>query len=643
MPLLPFGEYRPDVNDLDGVITRAIQNVLPRGDGYGPMKDHEALTSTLPAACRGYFYARNTDGTVTVFAGTSTKLYKLDNSDFTWDDVSLGAGTYAELSGGANWSFAQFGKYVIATQANDDVQVWDLTSSNAFADLGGSPPDAAHVSVVNGFVVLSGLAATPRRIQWSGLNEVDNWTSGTNSSDFQDLPDGGNVGPVRGGEFGVILQDFAIRRMVFAPGSETIFDIQRIADDTGILADYSSCSAGDKVFFLSPKGFMQVSGAGALTPIGEEKVSRTFLAEYDAGNLQLVQAAADPERHTVVWVYKTPNNVNATFNKALVYNYLLQRWTPIAIEGEYLAAFVTPGLTMENLDAIAPGSMAITGAADNGSGLIRITVASTSTLSTGDYKTISGSVVGTADILGTWKITVINGTTFDLIESDLGVASEFDSVSVSGAADNGSGLIRLTVTSTANMTTGESRTVAGVGGTTEANGNWTITVVDGTHIDLDGSTFANGYTSGGTVSDRWVSGGIIAGNLDELPFSLDAVSTSALPGLSMADSTHAIGLFSGDNMEATLETPEQSGDGRRIKVKGFYPVTDATDVRGRVSKRENLHETITYTSEATMNARGYVPTLRDTRYARAKIRIPAGTAWTYASGVVPDTLLGGRQ
>lgn len=63
--------------------------------------------------------------------------------------------------------------------------------------------------------------------------------------------------------------------------------------------------------------------------------------------------------------------------------------------------------------------------------------------------------------------------------------------------------VRLTVSSTTGMTTGDVRTVAGIVGTTEANGTWTITVIDGTHIDLQGTTFANLYTSGGSVNGKW--------------------------------------------------------------------------------------------------------------------------------------------
>lgn len=562
MPTMPFGEYRPDLSDFEGGHTRFMQNVIPRGDGYGPFRAPEDFSDALGEACRGYFYARRTDGSVAIFAATETRLYLMNNTTLAWADVSQGGSAYNALPITGQWQFAQFGTNVIAVQANADPQVFNLASSMAFADLGGSPPRASYIGIVNRFVVLSGLTSFPNRVQWSGLNEIDNYTAGTNSSDYQDLPDGGNVRPVVGGEFGWILQDSAIRRMTFSPGSETIFDIQRVAKDNGIRAPYSLAFAGEHSFFYSQKGFVQLTGAGEILPIGEEKVNRTFLEDYDAGDIQLVIGAGDPESHSVLWVYKSNSNTDPTFDKGLIYNYLLQRWTPVQVEGEYLASLATPGLTLEGLDEIAPGAQEISDADNSGSGEIRLTVGSTSGWTTGDYKTISA-----------------------------------------------------------------------VTGTTEANGTWEITVVDGTHIDLNGSTFANAY----------VSGGIVAGSLDAIPFPLDTVSNASLPRLSIVNASHRIAFFSGDSLEATLETSEQSGDGRRLRVKGFWPITDASDVRGRVGKRENLNTIATYTGESSMNAQGYVPRIWETRYARAKIRIPAGVAWTFVSGVKPDFALKGRR
>ena len=72
-------------------------------------------------------------------------------------------------------------------------------------------------------------------------------------------------------------------------------------------------------------------------------------------------------------------------------------------------------------------------------------------------------------------------------------------LTILGAANNGAGLIRLQVADTSTFATGQRKVVAGVIGTTEANDSWIITVVDATHIDLQGSAFANTYVSGGTI------------------------------------------------------------------------------------------------------------------------------------------------
>jgi len=76
---------------------------------------------------------------------------------------------------------------------------------------------------------------------------------------------------------------------------------------------------------------------------------------------------------------------------------------------------------------------------------------------------------------------------------------DWNTVDVSGAADNGVGLIRITTSAVHGLTTGDKVFIEDVLGVTAANGEWTVTVVDTTNIDLDGSTFAGTYTSGGTV------------------------------------------------------------------------------------------------------------------------------------------------
>ncbi len=152
------------------------------------------------------------------------------------------------------------------------------------------------------FLVLSGLVNNPYRVHWSGLNAPATWTPGTNQSDFQDFPDGGVVRGVAGGEFGLIVQDGAIRRMTYSRGSPTIFDIDRVSDDIGILGPMSLVrEAATASCSTRRRDSMMMAPTGQPAAIGKERVDRTFKAALDTGALQLFIGASDPRDPRVYW------------------------------------------------------------------------------------------------------------------------------------------------------------------------------------------------------------------------------------------------------------------------------------------------------------------------------------------------------
>jgi hypothetical protein len=118
MPLIPFGEYCPDVTDYDQSSTGAVLNALPRGDGYGPFPSLAAYSAALPGPCRGFFKAIKTDGSIAIFAATAGKLWQLNNTNQSWTDVSKAGGSYSAVSSTDQWQFVQYINYVIAVQAN---------------------------------------------------------------------------------------------------------------------------------------------------------------------------------------------------------------------------------------------------------------------------------------------------------------------------------------------------------------------------------------------------------------------------------------------------------------------------------------------------------------------------------------------
>lgn len=105
------------------------------------------------------------------------------------------------------------------------------------------------------------------------------------------------------------------------------------------------------------------------------------------------------------------------------------------------------------------------------------------------------------------RVSVRSQGSGDYTTGRVGVSARMmDSTSVvnktiTGAADNGSGLIRITATSHG-FTTGDLINIYGIVGTTEAIGSWTITAITANTFDLVGSTFSNAYVSGGIATNR---------------------------------------------------------------------------------------------------------------------------------------------
>src|SRR5262249_54265595 len=156
-------------------------------------------------------------------------------------------------------------------------------------------------------------------------------------SDFQDLPDGGIVRGIAGGESGLIMQDGSIRRMTYAPGSAVIFVFERISESQGLFAPLSLTRAADRVFYVGNDGLKQIQPGGYPQPIGRERVDRTFFADVDQSALQLVIGATDPRATRWYLAYKSLAGQAGLFDKVLVYDWTLDKLSLISVTGEFLS------------------------------------------------------------------------------------------------------------------------------------------------------------------------------------------------------------------------------------------------------------------------------------------------------------------
>lgn len=203
------------------------------------------------------------------------------------------------------------------------------------------------------------------------------------------------------------------------------------------------------------------------------------------------------------------------------------------------------------------------------------------------------------------------------------------SVAITGAANNGSGAIRITTA--ANGFKASNRiTIAGVGGTTEANGNWSITIISTTQFDLVGSTFSNAYTSGGTARQNvhylYLSGG--TGTAEIVAIGGGTCSAPGISGTIQAyvsnshSGTYTLQSANGGIMEALLA---QTSDSRAVLISNsptiYGPIWLTTnyqvDVYGRgqrntvLTRASNYTSTIFLVDQASVSAGSSLVTLHD--------------------------------
>ena len=341
---ISFGEWTPDQPGLTNGLRRA-ENVYPKLVGYGAIPIAVDYSAAASESLNNVVAGKTTAGGTTVFAGGSTKLFKLDSGDLSLDNVSK-SGDYSTPTD-QRWKFTQFGNVIVAANGDAKIQGYNLNSSSLFADLAADAPPARYVTVVRDFVVSGYQSSYPNRVQWSALGDESSWTtSATTQADFQDIPDGGSVVGVTGGEFGLIFMDRAIHRMSYI-GSPLVFQFDNISRNLGCYEANSIIQYGGTAFFLGDDGFYACDGQNVI-PIGSEKVNRFFFDNVEESTLYLMSAAADPIKKLIIWAYAS--NSSATPDSLLIYNYQTQKWSSGTTSVDRIASTSTPAVTLEGMD-----------------------------------------------------------------------------------------------------------------------------------------------------------------------------------------------------------------------------------------------------------------------------------------------------
>lgn len=345
--MIEFGPWRPDLPEFENLGATIANGVYPAAKSYRPIGALSATSSNaLDARCLGAASFKSAEGNSVTVAGDVSKLYKLVGGTFT--DASK-AGGYS-ISEEQRWQFATFGVNLLAANNYDPIQRAGLSTTGEFSDLDNAP-SAKFIAVVRDFLMAFAADGQGQRVQWSGINNIEQWTAGQSQSDYQDLPDGGPITAGFGGEYGLVFQEKKITRITYV-GSPIVFQFDPIELNHGCIEASSAVQYGRFIFYLSHNGFYMCDGTQAI-PIGDQKVDKTFFADLDAAYSYNMSAAIDPINKLVVWSYPGDGNTNGLPNKLIIYNWSTQEWSDADMAINFLTTFLTEDLTLEQLDDIS--------------------------------------------------------------------------------------------------------------------------------------------------------------------------------------------------------------------------------------------------------------------------------------------------
>ena len=356
-----FREWMPDLPPLVNPGLVRATNVLPEAAGYLPLPSL-TLTghSALGARPRGAISGLDTSANAFHITGDATKLYKYTYS--TVSDVSRAVGGAYNATGSAQWNFEQFQNQVIAVNPNDDIQIISL-GAGLFSKLSANAPRARYIGYIGPILVVANLISDPiAGTQQDGyrspaFGDPATWPDPTNPTSgavaaqaiLSNVPgNGGRINAIASGaEIGAFLQENQIARAEYV-GGDVILQVDPIKKSKGLLAPRAVATFERSLLYLSEDGW-QISDYTTSGPTGDQKINRTFLADYDSQYPDRLSAALHPDLPVVVFSYAGTGNTGGTPNKLLLYNYAIDRWASGDQALELLVRILPFGVTLDDL------------------------------------------------------------------------------------------------------------------------------------------------------------------------------------------------------------------------------------------------------------------------------------------------------
>ena len=362
---LPVAEWTPDLPESAG--SAVVKNVYPKTPlSYGPVRSPAPIYGPLDDRCLGAAAYLAENGVVSLFAGSTNKLYEISTNDPTWVDRSNPSTAYMPTS---RWRFVVFNGDVIAASRDIPPQKNNLLfGADNFADLGGNPPYGRFIAVVKNAFVLLGDTYEPSdgsshndRLHWCAVGNHNDWpipgTTDAAAKEAGSVRLHGPAGQIMGlasnlaSADAIVFQRFGVQRMIYT-GPPTTFSVLPVESARGCIAPDSIVVYGGIAYYWGEDGIYAFDGLQS-KPIGANKVDKTVYDEFDLANADRVVGVADPRNHLIIWAYPTSGgSVDGNPDRLLIYNWSVDRWSFADVTCETLVRLLTVGYTLSELETV---------------------------------------------------------------------------------------------------------------------------------------------------------------------------------------------------------------------------------------------------------------------------------------------------
>lgn len=417
MPIVPFGEWAPDIGDYEnpGGVSD-VDFVYPSARGYEPWGAYHTARPNLPQTALDALSVFSEIGEEVFLLGTTDLYVNPVTASATWLNVTpaaTGVDIYFTVSGGNNvmksattqlvhvsafqkilisgsvfnngtrtvltnlasfttptiplrriefesavtsetagatiiakgiysttengWCSGQYDRYAYFTTKEDFPTIhdlfWTAQAPNRTTDHMQTPFKAGACGTVGEFVVFGDIqqGVTPNvwdasKIWWSAIGDPFDWTVDTATQcGNASLPErSGTVIGIASGEYGLILCENAIHRMVYI-GPPTVWQIDIAFQNIGPICKNAWASNRELLFFAARSGFKMVVDGSTINDIGKDRVDEFFFNDIDMSDFDHLHCAIDIESTRVFWSYRT--NGSSFANRILCFDWALNKWS----------------------------------------------------------------------------------------------------------------------------------------------------------------------------------------------------------------------------------------------------------------------------------------------------------------------------